>query len=242
MLNNPWAPTATLLCTCILAGCAGSGQFSRMDYAQLNADPFLAAEADTESTKNEDTAEVPIASRKDTVEEAADRFAFVNQENVANEITAADFASRPASDISIASQSTEVAVGAQFDDFDQLLTQIHQAQTADKTDDSSVWLDELDESAGKSEEVVQTSADFGDRPNQSGSPAGQAVQQAGDLTFSGALSKIDGQHADIFKEQAKNDFVNDSDFGFGEPDEPLTKTSSEEEEKSSWPPANFKRL
>ena len=238
MLNNSWAPTATLLCTCILAGCAGSGQFSRMDYAQLNADPFLGAEADMESTKDDDTAEVPIASRKDTVEEAADRFAFVNQKNVANEITAVDFASRTASEISIASQSAEVAVGAQFDDFDQ----IHQAQTADKADDSSAWLDELDESDGKSDEVVQTSADFGDRTNQSGSPVGQSVQQAGSSTFSGALPKIDGQHADIFKERAKNDFVNDSDFGFGEPDEPLAKTSSEEEEKSSWPPANFKRL
>jgi hypothetical protein len=211
-----------------------------MDYAQLNADPFLAAEADMETA--EDTAEVLIASDRDTVEETADRFAFVNQKSIAREITADDFASATAPEITRSAESTEVTVGEPFDDFDQVPAQVHSAQTADKADDSSAWLDVLDEFDGKSDKVVQTSADFGEQMKQSGSAVGQAVQQAGYSTFSGTPPKIDVQHAAIFKGQTKDDFVNDSDFGFGEPDETLAKTSSEAEEEPSWPPANFKQL
>jgi hypothetical protein len=238
MLNNSWAPTATLLCTCILAGCTGAGRFSRQEYAQLDPDPFLAAEADMESA--EATAEELIASGRDKVEETADRFAFVNQNSVADEMTADDFASPTAPEITRPPVSAEVPVAAPFNDFDQVLAQSQPAQAVGKSsDDFSAWLDELDK---KSNEVVQTSAEFGERMNQSATAVRQTVQQEDFSTFPGTPPKIDVQPAAAFKEQVKDNFFDDSDFVFGAPAESTAKASAQPEEDASWPPVNFERL
>jgi len=233
MLNNPWALTAALLCPCILAGCSGAGRFSRQEYAQLDVDPFLAAES------AEDTAEELIASGRKKVEETADRFAFVNQKSVADEMPADDFASPPVPEIARPAE-VPVAAASSLSDFDQILAQSQPAQAIDEANDEfSAWLDELDE---KSNEVVQTSAEFGDRMKQSATAVRQTVQQADFSTFPGTPPKIAVQPAAAFKEQVKDNFFDDSDFVFGESDRSSVKKSSKPEEEASWPPVNFERL
>ena len=240
MLNISWAPTATLLCTCILAGCTGAGRFSRQEYAQLDADPFLAAEADIESA--EDAAGELLASGKSKVEESADRFAFVNQKSVAGEMTADEFSSPPTPKTTRPSVSADVPVAAAspLNDFDQVLAQSQPGQAvSEASDEFSAWLNELDE---KGDEVVQTSAEFGERMNQSATAVRQTVQQADFSSFPGTPNKIDVQPAAAFKEQVKDNFFDDSDFVFGEPDKTPANASSESEVEASWPPVNFERL
>ncbi len=228
-----------------LAGCAVPGRFSREQYAQLDADPFLSTEADTSLVASSVADRAPSMTQKRPAEPTEDRFAFVADEECSDSpeceppsITrVAETTDRPEEEEVLASF---FEMPEEADAPKQLIQTVAHAE-----DEFSKFM------THQKNQVVHASAEFIDTVESTQNEVRQTVEQSGFWGFP-ADRPVEIPDSAQLRElpENNNSFFGDDDNGI-EQGNPFAESSTtpavpppadvfdETPDKTSWPPGHF---
>ncbi len=212
MSKKQWPVAAAMLLMLLHTGCSGTGRFNRQQYAELEADPFLTADADLERSSDGARKNRPAGAIAGKVHDTS---------KSTNDASSSLEASRERNSVS----STPVTSAIRHDG--KSLTQSSPAQHAvDAGSGFDAWLEK------QGDQLVQASGQLHEDVRASGLSARQKIQQADYSVFPNEQQSVGIQDPVTAENRVKKN-------SFGESDAAAADSTKSTGDKVSWPPKNF---